>query len=90
MNETILLFLSNAVTGLVAWFAGKRRTNAETDSVVLKNLELSVNLYAQIIQSLKEEIESLNVKIQDLERKVDELHAENKKLKQTSSIKITK
>jgi peptidoglycan hydrolase CwlO-like protein len=90
MNETILLFLSNAITGIAAFFAGKRRTNAETDSVVLKNLELSVNLYAQIIQSLKEEIESLNVKIQDLERKVDELHAENKKLKQTSSIKITK
>jgi peptidoglycan hydrolase CwlO-like protein len=81
MNETILLFLSNAVTGLVAWFAGKRRTNAETDSVVLKNLELSINLYAQIIQSLKEEIESLNVKIQDLERKIDILHEENKTLK---------
>lgn len=81
MNETILLFLSNAITGAVAWFAGKRRTNAETDSVVLKNLELSINLYAQIIQSLKEEIESLNLKIQELEKKVDELHAENKKLK---------
>ena len=81
MNETILLFLSNAITGLVAWFAGKRRTNAETDSVVLKNLELSVNLYAQIIQSLKEEIESLNVKIQELEKKIDILHEENKTLK---------
>ena len=81
MNETILLFLSNAVTGLVAWFAGKRRTNAETDSVVLKNLELSVNLYAQIIQSLKEEIESLNIKIQELEKKIDILHEENKSLK---------
>jgi peptidoglycan hydrolase CwlO-like protein len=81
MNETILLFLSNAVTGLVAWFAGKRRTNAETDSVVLKNLELSVNLYAQIIQSLKEEIESLNLKIQELEKKIDILHEENKTLK---------
>jgi peptidoglycan hydrolase CwlO-like protein len=81
MNETILLFLSNAVTGLVAWFAGKRRTNAETDSVVLKNLELSVNLYAQIIRDLKTEIESLNIKIQELEKKIDILHEENKKLK---------
>jgi peptidoglycan hydrolase CwlO-like protein len=81
MNETILLFLSNAITGIAAFFAGKRRTNAETDSVVLKNLELSVNLYAQIIQSLKEEIESLNVKIQELEKKIDILHEENKTLK---------
>jgi peptidoglycan hydrolase CwlO-like protein len=81
MNETILLFLSNGLTGAIAWFAGKRRTNAETDSVILKNLEISVNLYAQIIQSLKEEIESLNVKIQELEKKVDILHQENKQLK---------
>jgi peptidoglycan hydrolase CwlO-like protein len=81
MNETILLFLSNGLTAVVAWFAGKRRTNAETDSVVLKNLELSVNLYAQIIQSLKEEIESLNIKIQELEKKIDILHEENKTLK---------
>jgi peptidoglycan hydrolase CwlO-like protein len=81
MNETILLFLSNAITGIAAFFAGKRRTNAETDSVVLKNLELSVNLYAQIIQSLKEEIESLNLKIQELEKKIDILHEENKTLK---------
>jgi peptidoglycan hydrolase CwlO-like protein len=81
MNETILLFLSNAITGLVAWFVGKRRTNAETDSVVLKNLELSVNLYAQIIRDLKTEIESLNIKIQELEKKIDILHEENKTLK---------
>jgi peptidoglycan hydrolase CwlO-like protein len=81
MNETILLFLSNGLTAVVAWFAGKRRTNAETDSVVLKNLELSVNLYAQIIRDLKTEIESLNIKIQELEKKIDILHEENKKLK---------
>ena len=81
MNETILLFLTNGITGLAAFFAGKRRTNAETDSVVLKNLELSVNLYAQIIRDLKIEIESLNVKIQALETKIDILHEENKTLK---------
>jgi peptidoglycan hydrolase CwlO-like protein len=84
MNETILLFLSNALTASVAWFVGKRRTNAETDSVVLKNLELSVNLYAQIIRDLKSEIESLNVKIQALETKIDILHEENKALKSKS------
>jgi len=81
MNETILLFLTNGITGLAAFFAGKRRINAATDSVVLKNLELCVNLYAQIIRDLKTEIESLNVKIQALETKIDILHEENKALK---------
>lgn len=83
MTNEILLLITNLITGIAAWFAGKRRNNADTDSVVLKNLELSINLYAQIIDSLKDEISSLNIKIQDLEKKIDELHAENKRLKST-------
>ena len=81
MTSELILIISNALTGIAAFFVGKRRTNAETDSVVLKNLELSVNLYAQIIKDLKTEIESLNIKIQELEQKIDILHAENRKLK---------
>lgn len=81
MNTELLLLISNTLTGIAAFFVGKRRSNAETDSVVLKNLELSVNLYAQIIRDLKTEIESLNIKIQELEQKIDVLHAENRKLK---------
>jgi len=81
MSSELILIISNALTGIAAFFVGKRRTNAETDSVVLKNLELSVNLYAQIIKDLKTEIESLNIKIQELEQKIDVLHAENRKLK---------
>lgn len=86
MNNELILLISNILTGIAAFFVGKRRTNAETDSVVLKNLELSVNLYAQIIRDLKTEIESLNVKIQELEQKIDILHAENKKLKSKTKI----
>lgn len=81
MNNEIILLISNGLTALVGFFIGRRKTNAETDSIVLKNLETSVNLYSQIINDLKKEIESLNIKIQDLERKIDELHAENKRLK---------
>ena len=81
MNSELILIISNALTGIAAFLVGKRRTNAETDSVVLKNLELSINLYSQIIKDLKTEIEGLNVKIQHLEEKIDVLHAENRKLK---------
>lgn len=81
MNETILLLLSNIITGIAAWFVGKRKVNAETDNQVLKNLELAISVYSQIIEDLKKEIESLNIKIQDLERKINELHNENKLLK---------
>lgn len=81
MTQEVLLILSNALTGIAAWFVGRRKVTAETDNQVLRNLELSVNLYRGIIDDLKKEIEALNVKIQQLEGKIDELHEENKKLK---------
>lgn len=81
MTQEVLLILSNALTGIAAWFVGRRKVTAETDNQVLRNLELSVNLYRGIIDDLKKEIEALNVKIQELENKIDELHKENKELK---------
>jgi len=81
MNETLLLFLSNAITGLAGWFVGRKRQQADTDNQVLRNLELAVGLYKNIIDDLKEEIHQLNIKIHELEKKVDELHKENNKLK---------
>lgn len=81
MNETLLLFISNTITGIAAWFVGKRKANAETDNQILHNLEIAVNIYKNLIDDLKEEIHQLNLKIQHLEKKVDELHQENKKLK---------
>ena len=84
MNETILLFLSNAITATASFFVGRRRQLADTDNQVLRNLEIAVGLYKNIIDDLKQEIHELNIKIQDLEKKVDELHAENIKLKKNS------
>jgi peptidoglycan hydrolase CwlO-like protein len=81
MNDTIILLISNVLTAIAGWFVGKRKVNAETDNQVLKNLELAVNLYKNIIDDLKQEIHELNIKVQDLEKKIDELHAENKILK---------
>jgi peptidoglycan hydrolase CwlO-like protein len=86
MSNELLLILSNAITGVAAWFVGRRKVNADTDNQVLKNLELSINLYQEIIQDLKREIESLNIKIQQLETKMDDLYKENKELKYGKSI----
>ena len=69
------------VTTLIGYFVGRRKSNAETDNQVLKNLELSIGLYKNMIDDLRTEIRELNVKIQDLERKVDSLKQENNKLK---------
>ena len=81
MNDTIILLISNALTGAAGFFAGKRRSDAETDNQVLRNLELSVGIYTKIIDDLKIEIHELNNKVQDLQKMVDELMLENRKLK---------
>ena len=74
------------VTTLIGYFVGRRKTNAETDNQVLKNLELSVGIYTKIIEDLKGEIQELNHKVQDLQKMVDELMVENRKLKNKNSI----
>jgi len=86
MNTEILLLISNIITGVAGFFVGKRRSDAETDNQVLRNLELSISLYKNIIDDLKEEIHGLNLKIQDLEKKVESLYEENKKLKRHNRI----
>lgn len=86
MNTEILLIISNALTGIAAFFVGKRRTDAETDNAVLRNLELSIGLYKNIIDDLKQEIHELNIKIQTLESKVEKLMEENKKLRKIKSV----
>lgn len=78
----MLLLISNALTGVAAWAVGKRKTNAETDNVVLKNLESSVGLYKLIIDNLRDEIQLLNGKMEQMEIKIDELTKENIKLRQ--------
>jgi peptidoglycan hydrolase CwlO-like protein len=85
MNDTILLFLSNAITAIASFFVGKRKTNAETDNLVLSNLEKSMSIYQELIKNLKDEIHQLNTKIQDLELKVDMLMEENRKLKRKNT-----
>ena len=81
MENLLTILGSGTVTALVGYFTGKRRANAETDNQVLRNLEMSVNLYKEIIDDLKAEIEGLNIRIQELEKKITELHEENKRLK---------
>ena len=81
MNNELILIISNFLTAITAWLIGRRKTNAETDNLVLTNLEKSIGLYKEMIDDLKNEIKELNIKVSMLEKKIDELHNENVMLK---------
>ena len=81
MNE-LYVILGGFITGIGGWFIGRRKSAAETDNIVLKNLETSVNLYKLIIDNLRDEIQGLHIKMDEMETKIDELTQENKKLRQ--------
>jgi peptidoglycan hydrolase CwlO-like protein len=83
MIEQIVM---TVVTTLIGYVVGRRKSNAETDNQVLKNLELSIGLYKNMIDDLRTEIRELNLKIQDLETKVEELMNENKHLKKYNGL----
>jgi len=81
MNEGIILIISNALTALASFFVGRRKSEADSDNIILNNLAVSINIYKTIIDDLKEEIHQLNLKVEQLEKKVDLLTEENSKLK---------
>ena len=84
MNNELLLIISNSLTGVAAWWVGRKRQQAETDNSILNNLSKSIGVYQTIIEDLKKEIHELNGKITELESKVDMLMKENRELKSKS------
>ena len=81
MNEGLILIISNALTALASFFVGRRKSEADSDNIILNNLATSIGIYQTIIESLKEEIHQLNIKVDQLEKKVDLLTEENTKLR---------
>lgn len=81
-TETLLTILgSNVIVAIFSYITGTRKIKAETDNTILAGLEHSVSIYQEIINSLREEIRTLNSKISHLELRIEELHKENKILK---------
>jgi regulator of replication initiation timing len=79
--NSIFTLFSTAITGVITFFIGLRRGKAETESVVLSNLEKAVSVYKTIIDDMKEELTLLRMEVDKLEQKVQELLKENAELK---------
>lgn len=79
--EHFTTFIITTVTGLGTYLYGLRRGKADTDSVLLSNLEKSISIYQTIISDMKKELEALRREVDQLETKVSVLLEENAELK---------
>ena len=80
--ETLLTILgSNVIVAIFSYVTGIRKNKIENENSILTGLQHSVGIYQEIIESLREEIRTLNTKISHLELRIEELHKENKILK---------
>jgi chromosome segregation ATPase len=81
MNEVIITALVSALTTIGGFFLGKRKSNAETDTIVIKNVKEILEVYAITINDLKNEIRELKDKIDDYEKQIDKMSIELNQLR---------
>ena len=77
IDSTVITVLSTAIAGVTSWFIGVRKTRKELESMSLNNIEKSIEIYAVIIDNLKDEVKEMMLKIDVLEDKIDALTKEN-------------
>ena len=79
MDYSIILnALIAGLSSLVGYFFGSRKSNAETDRIVIENVKQILEVYATTIEDLKGEIQELKVKIVQYEKQIELLQKELK------------
>jgi predicted RNase H-like nuclease (RuvC/YqgF family) len=86
--ELLLNFILTLVGTTAGYLFGSRKTNAETDRIVIENVKEILGVYSTTINDLKEEIKELKTKIDNYEKHIDclnkELHDFRKEMKQNA------
>jgi hypothetical protein len=89
--ESILSIITPIGTGLVGFFAGKKRTDKEVEQISLANVQQALSIYKDMLDDMKirydSEIESLKNKLLQYQRHIEVLEG---KIKTLTSNKQTK
>ncbi len=72
----VLTAVLTFASSIVGYFVGNRRTQAETDKIVIENVKEILAVYSDVIDDLKIEIRELKEKIDEYERLVSKLTRE--------------
>lgn len=89
MNEVLTVTVSSIITALIGWLIGRRKTQAETTSIEIDNVDKAVKIWQTIADELRKDLSQLlkenaemKNEIKKLEIKVQSLMRENKKLRE--------
>ena len=89
--ENILSIVTPIGTGLVGFFAGKKRTDKEVEQISLANVQQALSIYKDMLDDMKirydSEIESLKTKLIQYQTHIEILEG---KIKTLTSNKQTK
>lgn len=89
MNWELITSVATPIgTGLIGFFAGKKRTDKEIEQLSLANVERALSIYKDMLDDMKErydsEIESLKKKLAEYQSHILTLETKLKSLTKTS------
>jgi hypothetical protein len=94
MSWTEIVILAMApITGVVSWFASKKKHQAETDSIIIKNSGAVILQWKALADRYEKELSDIRKRVGEMEEKQElleeELHQEKKLRKEVEDENIT-
>ena len=74
--DIMLTGVITLITTFLGYWFGSRKSNAETDKIVIENVKEILGVYSTTINDLKIEIRELKDKIDDYENKIEKMSKE--------------
>lgn len=85
-TDTLVTGIVSVVTGMIGYFTGKKKTDAEANGQTIDNVEKALAIYKDIIDDMKarydKEIADLKSKLLDYEKHINQLEQKIKSFKQ--------
>lgn len=73
MNEILLGTVPAVITGILTFILSRKKQAQETKTNELDNVQKALEVYRQIIQDLKTDLQETQIKVEDLNRYIDEV-----------------
>ena len=84
-SDTLITGIVSVATGLIGYFTGKKKTDAEANGQTIDNVEKALAIYKDIIDDMKarydKEIAELKVKLAEYEKHITILEQKIKSFK---------